>query len=606
MPSIKESSIRDLKQRISIQDVVAPVVSLKKAGSQFRGLSPFNAEKTPSFFISPDKGLFKCFSSGKSGDQISFVMETERLTFTEAVETLARRFNVTLEYEAGGQPREDRSLRQELFELHEAAADHFARLFWEDTPEAREIRDYWLRQRRFPEETARDYRIGLAPSDGGGLFQRLQGSFSPQALRESGLFFFRTAGPPRARFRGRLMIPIRDFQGRTIAFTARQMPFTPADDPAHEAKYVNSPETPLFTKGHVLFNLDRARLKAGPEAPFLMVEGQLDAIRCHQVGLETAIAPQGTGVTPDQIRLIARYAAPLHLLLDGDRAGREAALRVLPLALAQNVHLRFLTLPQGSDPDLFLLEGGPAAYQELVDRAEEPAGFACRSLVPDPDSATPEEKREACRRLFEWIAAADSASVREDYLQQIADSLRLPRPALSADFTRFLGQRRRRRPPPQAETQTATAPFSTAEEDLLSLCLHHPHLAPPLAAVLDHDWLPETSPAARLLNRLLAEVEHGEAESFEPDHLAETDEERSLLASLRFSPPDHDDPARVANMALQRLVRRYTEKKISEIDVEIARKARSLPADLNRLLEASTKLRHLKLNPPSLPVPEVL
>ena len=163
------------------------------------------------------------------------------------------------------------------------------------------------------------------------------------------------------RFRGRLMIPIRDHQGRISAFTARQLELTPQDDPSREAKYVNSPETPLFNKGALLFNMDRARMEVGPEVPFVMVEGQLDAIRCWSVGIKGVVAPQGTGITESQLRLIKRYEPRMLCLMDGDRAGMQAALRMLPIALAQGVETSFIPLNEGEDPDDFLKKRGPKA-----------------------------------------------------------------------------------------------------------------------------------------------------------------------------------------------------------------------------------------------------
>ncbi|MGH7997358.1 MAG: DNA primase, partial [Opitutaceae bacterium] len=250
MPVIKPSCLRDLKLRVNLADVVGRTVTLRKAGSRLKGLCPFHQEKTPSFHVNPDDGFYKCFGCGKSGDIISFVRETEQLTFTEAVEALGQRFGVPIEYEEGSGPTaEDRSLRQELFDLHEQACAFYHEAFRADLPAGESMRRYWTVERRFEPSLAEEFRIGAAPPDDGGLAARLwKRRYSEDALRQCGLFFIRdgaviSAGALRPRFRGRLMIPIRDHQGRVVAFTARQTVLTPADDPAHEAKYVNSPET---------------------------------------------------------------------------------------------------------------------------------------------------------------------------------------------------------------------------------------------------------------------------------------------------------------------------------------------------------------------------
>ncbi len=341
MPVIKDSCVRDLKLRVNLADVISRTVALRKAGAgRLKGLCPFHSEKTPSFHVDVDKGYYKCFGCGKAGDAISFVRETEQLSFTEAMEALGQRFGVPIEYEAGSGPtREERSLRQELFDLHEQAAAHFHAAFRAPAPAGEFMRAYWEGERRFTPELAEEFKIGAAAPDGGGLAAEiLRHKYSVEALRQCGLFFIRedaliTLGALRPRFRGRLMIPIRDHQGRVVAFTARQTALTPADDPAHEAKYVNSPETPIFTKGNLLFNLDRARTAVGEGRPFVMVEGQLDALRCWSVGLKTAVAPQGTSLTDGQIALLRRHHVEVECFFDSDAAGQKAALRMLPMAL---------------------------------------------------------------------------------------------------------------------------------------------------------------------------------------------------------------------------------------------------------------------------------
>jgi len=401
MPAIKPSCVRDLKQRVNLADVVSRVVTLRKAGgARLKGLCPFHNEKTPSFNVDTDKGFFKCFGCGKAGDAISFVRETEQLNFTEAVEALGQRFNIPIEYESGsgGPSREERSLRQEIYDLHEVAAEHFHQAFKAADATGEFMRKLWHEQRKFPLELADEFKIGAADATGSGLGAALlRRKFSEQALRQCGLFFIYddallTGAALRPRFRGRLMIPIRDHQGRVVAFTARQTELTPADDPAHEAKYVNSPETPIFTKSNLLFNLDRARSHVGEGHPFVIVEGQLDALRCWSVGLKTAFAPQGTSITEGQLVLLRRYHTQVECFFDSDSAGQKAALRFLPMALKAGLEVRFLTLAGAAklDPDLLFLERGLPAYDEVRRGAQSAMAFACRATLPDPAHATSE------------------------------------------------------------------------------------------------------------------------------------------------------------------------------------------------------------------------
>lgn len=613
MAVIKRASIQNLKTSVDIVDVVSSVVTLKRAGSKFKGLSPFNAEKTPSFFVSPDKGLYKCFSSGKAGDVISFVMETERLGFTEAVETLARRFNVTLEYESGGLSHEERSLRQELMDIHEEAAEVYREAFLSASDSGRFIRDYWTRARRFSEAVAEDFKIGFAPPDGGGLLERLRKRApSDEALRQCGLFFVRGNGQFVPRFRGRLMIPIRDQQGRVVAFTARQLTITPADDPAREAKYVNSPETPIFIKGQLLFNLDRARKEAGEGRPFLMVEGQLDAIRCWSEGLVTTIAPQGTGVTDTQLRLLRRHHAALECLLDGDRAGQQAALRLVPLALQEGIEVSFLPLADGEDPDQLVLEKGVDAIHELRTRRMSAMHFTVSALLPHPEAMSAQEIAAATREVFSIVHRNPSEVARVEYLGEVARLTGLSRQALEADFRHYSDVAARRAVAsatvvrPEDETATETAPaqpdeFGSPERDLLLLMLHFEALGKPLSELVDHTWIDTSTSAGRLLNQFLNDFEHDVwpgAENLD-DHL-ESDNDRGYIASLMFEAPEIDDPIKVANDGIRRIVSNFCAPKIRKIELEIAAKQRNFDDDLLSLLKRSEEFRRLKLNPPIL------
>ncbi|EIP96505.1 DNA primase, catalytic core [Opitutaceae bacterium TAV1] len=606
MPVIKPTCLRDLKLRINIVDVVGRVVTLRKAGSQFKGLSPFTQEKTPSFYVSPDKGFYKCFSTGKAGDIITFVRETEQLTFTEAVETLGKRFGVPIEYEegSGGPSREERSLRQELFDLHDLAAEHLHQVFREKGPAGDYMREYWTERRRFSMELADEFRIGATDAQGSGLAAAvLKKGFSEDAIRQSSLFYVRdgalpTLGTMRPRFRGRLMIPIRDHQGRVVAFTARQTDLTPKDDPSHEAKYVNSSETPIFTKGHLLFNLDRARQHAKDGHPFVMVEGQLDALRSWSVGIKTAIAPQGTAITEQQLHLLRRYHSQVECFFDGDKAGRAAALRFLPMALKAGLEVRFLAAAGDAkiDPDVLFLERGLAAYEDLRGSALGPMAFACRAILPDAVHASAEQKARAAQEVRGIVNHAESHVVRAAFLKEAAVFLRVDEAALLHDAAAHTGERFR---PVAAATAAsrageggvsgssgggsgaaiAAAPSfggmqafgHNPEHHLLWLCLHFEQFGPSISISLPHEWIDSTHTAGILLNRFLAEFEHGEWPGRDHlDGLLETDEERAMVASLLFDSMEVDDPSKVAIEAIQKLRARSIEPRLRQIDVALA------------------------------------
>ncbi|MBL9219001.1 MAG: DNA primase [Opitutaceae bacterium] len=618
MPVIKANSLRDLKNRVNIHDVVVRVVALKKAGGgRFKGLCPFHSEKTPSFNVSADKGFYKCFGCGKAGDVINFVMETEGLQFTEAVEAIAQRSGITLEYEegSGGPSKETRSLRQEIFDIHDLAADHYRQAFLATTPHGDFIRDYWVKNRKFTPELAEEFKIGFAPPEDSGLAAALlKRKFTEDALRQCGLFFMRdgalpTLGTMRPRFRGRLMIPIRDHQGRVVAFTARQLELTPADDPAREAKYVNSPETPIFTKSNLLFNLDRARSHAGEGHPFVLVEGQLDALRCWSVGLKTAIAPQGTSITDGQLALLRRYHPQVECFFDSDSAGQKAALRFLPMALKAGLEVRFLMLAGAEklDPDLLFLERGLAAYEEVKRGSLSAMDFACRSLLPGAATASAEQKSRAATALFEIIVQADSDVTRTSFLSEIAGFLRVAPGALERDLRTFQARQGGSRfasanatPAPVAQP-VADARGKATEAHLLFLCLHHESLLHALAHQLPHEWIDTSHTAGRLLDRILAEAAHnGWAGRENLDQLLETEEEKTLVASLLFEAAADDDLTKVANEGLRSLQRRFLEPRQRQIELEIASKGPDVESDLLSLLKQRAEITRQLRNPPKL------
>jgi len=639
MPRLKESCKQDLKLRINIVDVVSRVATPRRAGgNRFKALCPFHQERTPSFHFDSDKGFYKCFGCGKSGDIFSFVQETEGLNFTEAVEALAQRFNVALEYEegGGGPSREERSLRQELFDLHEFATEHLHQAFKGAGDAAKWMRDYWTTNRRFPAELADEFKIGLADAQCSGLGAAvLRKKFSEAAIRQCGLFYLyddalMTVQALKPRFRGRLMIPIRDHQGRVVAFTARQTALTPEDDKSREAKYVNSPETPIFTKGNLLFNLDRARAHAGEGKPFVMVEGQLDALRCWSVGLKTAIAPQGTSITEGQLLLLRRYHTELECFFDSDSAGQKAALRLLPLALKTGIEVRFLTLAgEGKvDPDLLFLEKGLAGYDEVKKGAFGGMQFMRRYVLPDARTATAERTQGAVREIYAVIAAADSELLRRRLLGEIAPALgalQVTPDVFERDFASFLAKggraaatgpaplaseaargdirREENDPGPAgdfANARPAPPPDDTAapERDLLLIVLHFEALGRALAAACPHDWVDERLPSGGLLNRFLAEFSEGQWPGRDHlDGLLETDAERALVASLLFEAPQIDDPAKVAIEGLTRLRTRALAPRLRQIDTLLAQAGTDNSFDATALLKERSELQRRLRSP---------
>jgi DNA primase len=446
----------------------------------------------------------------------------------------------------------------------------------------------------------------------------LKKKHSEDALRQCGLFFVREGailglGSLKPRFRGRLMIPIRDHQGRVVAFTARQTDLTPQDDPAREAKYVNSPETPIFSKSNLLFNLDRARSNVGEGKPFVLVEGQLDSLRSWSVGLKTAIAPQGTSITEGQLVLLRRYHTQVECFFDGDSAGQKAALRFLPMALKAGLEVRFLggATDTKIDPDLLFLEKGLAGYDEVRKGALSAMAFACRALLPSPETATPEQKARIAAELHALILNVESEVARSQFLAEAATLLKLPLSALQKDFdhqrVRHERQQASRPANPSAEEPIAIPPPKVATKDtpehhLLIMILHYEQLGNPLSRTLPHEWIDLTHTAGVLLNRFLAEFEQDAWPGRDHlDGLLENAEERALVASLLFETHQLDDPTKVINEGLRIIQARALEPRIRQIELALANTAADSNVDANSLLKELLDIKRQLRAPLRLP-----
>ncbi|RTL85622.1 MAG: DNA primase [Hyphomicrobiales bacterium] len=418
----------EIRARVPVSEVVRQKVKLKKEGREWRGLSPFNAEKTPSFYVNDQKGFFHDFSSGKHGDGFAFLMETEGLTFPEAVERLAALAGLPMPVETR-EEREQDVRRASLGEALEWAAEFFQKQL--ASPAGREARTYL--DRRQVSAVSRDkFRLGYAPPDRHALRDHLAGKgATAETMIEAGLLIH---GPdiavPYDRFRNRLMFPICDRAGRVIAFGGRAL------EADAQAKYLNSPETPLFHKGATLYNLHNARKAAHDAGAVIAVEGYMDVIALTAAGFPHAVAPLGTALTADQCQLLWRMAEEPILCFDGDKAGLKAAYRAVDTALpliGPGRTLRFALLPDGQDPDELLRAGGPAAVAQALDK---PLPLVDLLWVRETQGApldTPERRAGLERRLREVAAQIGDETLRRYYGQELSDRLaRLLGPAPAA------------------------------------------------------------------------------------------------------------------------------------------------------------------------------
>ncbi len=459
----------DIRDRVSVSEVVARKVKLGKRGREFVGLCPFHSEKTPSFTVSDEKGFFHCFGCGAHGDVIGFLMRGEGLPFPDAVEKLAALAGLPVP-ETSPADRAEAHRRATFLDALEAAARWF-----EDQLRGAAGRPAlaYLAERGLDEETIARFRLGFAPDARGALKSALVAAGMPEALLlECGLVGRGEAGDTYDRFRGRVMFPIADRRGRVVAFGGRALS-------GGEPKYLNSPETPLFHKGRLLYGLAQARQAAHERGEAIAAEGYMDVIALSQAGFRQAVAPLGTALTEDQIALLWQLAPEPILCFDGDAAGERAAaraaLRALPM-LQPGRSLRFALLPPGDDPDSLVRRTGPAALRDILDRARPLVDMLWDMEVGARPPDTPERRAGLRRRLAELVSTIADRTVAEAYRQEMwrrfeaafgfaaARGPRQPRPAHRS----LLGG--------QAARQGIQGLERGQQEALLAVLVNHPDL----------------------------------------------------------------------------------------------------------------------------------
>lgn len=442
---ISKSVLDDIRFRCDIVDVIDSYLTLPQKGTIIKALCPFHKEKTPSFNVNRQRQIFHCFGCGAGGDVFKFVMLYEHVDFVGAIKILAEKAGIPLQFEKGSEPSADKEL---LLTIHEEAAALFHRQLLQ-SPDAQIARDY-LHKRQITPEIIEDFMIGYAPDSWDFLLQWAQKKGHPlQKLDLAGLLIRREedrgATPYYDRFRGRVMFPIRNEQGRIVAFSGRTL----LQDPK-AAKYVNSPETPLFRKSHILYALDRARREIVETREAIICEGQIDVIRCHQAGFKTAVAAQGTAFTEDHARILKRYADGVVLVFDSDEAGRNAALKASVIFMQMGLAVRVASLPQGEDPDSIILKQGAPTFARALSQAVPAIDFQLNLLLSQEDIRTEVGMMKVSRAALTTISQSPNAIQRDVLVQTVARRLGISSDALNVELKHL----RRNTPPPAASTST--------------------------------------------------------------------------------------------------------------------------------------------------------
>lgn len=490
-----------------IVDVIGGYLPLKRAGGNFVALCPFHREKTPSFHVNPQRQIFHCFGCQKGGDVFAFVREYESLTFVEAVRRLAERAHIPLEFEQQPGERQARSRKETLLALHEQVTQRWQAALNNDA--AGQIARDYLARRGVAAEAIRLFRLGYAPDTWDDTVNWAKSKGHDLAIVEEGGLIIRKPGEGGApdryydRFRGRLMFPICDEQGRVIAFSGRILT---GDEKS--AKYVNSPETPLFTKGRVLFGLDKSKRALLNAGRVIVCEGQLDLIASYMAGVENVVAPQGTALTEHHCRVLKRYVDEAVLCFDSDAAGQNAALRALDDLLRSGLAIRVATVPAPDDPDSFIKTHGPMAFRQLIDQAQGFFDYLLQSLAVTHDPATDRGRAAIVRGMAKNLHKTGNAVLIDTYAQKTAQRLGVSAEAVRIEFGKARRDSPTRREPEDASPSTgepAAPPPSPHEFWLLRLVLGQDALATLAFAHLDLNWLNHAAVRDILERRLEAE-----------------------------------------------------------------------------------------------------
>ena len=586
------ATLEQIRAASDIIDVIGSYLPLKRAGANFVALCPFHKEKTPSFNVNSHRQIFHCFGCHKGGDVFAFVQEYENITFPEAVRRLAERAHLPLEFEKDPGQQKNRFLKETLLQIHEQITQRWQAALANEA--AGQIARDYLKRRGVSDEAVKLFRLGHAPDTWDDTVNWARNKSFELAMVEQAGLILRKEGSDHYydRFRGRLIFPIGDEQGRVIGFSGRVL-----GGDEKTAKYVNSPETPIFTKGRVFFGLDKSK-RALLDAGYAVVcEGQFDLIACYMAGVHNVVAPQGTALTAEHARILKRYVDELVLCFDSDAAGRNAAIRALDDLLASGLAIRVAAVPAPHDPDSFIKESGGAAFQQLIDRAEGFFDFYLNHLCATNDLGQDKGRLGVVRAMREALHKTGNAVLTDTYAQKTAQRLGVAVEAVRAEFKKIRS--------PQKVEATADAPLgapepqarpSTQEFWLLKLLLLDDELPDWAVARLDLNWV-QHAVVRRIISARLAAQPNGRWPSA-TTLLAELDDATARSLVTEALSEQREIPNRSQQLAdiTKRLRDQSVDRQLAQL-VQRMNQPDAPDSDRVELLKQQQALRQLKQKP---------
>lgn len=429
MPFYPTEFLERLQSEADIVNIISGYIPLKPAGRNFKALCPFHQEKTPSFMVSPEKQIYHCFGCGAGGGVISFIRDYERVDFAEAVKILAEKVGLPLP-----EVRLDQKLISKhkiLYQINSTATEYFWRKL--KSPIGKKAWSY-LQQRGIDKEIIDSFKLGYATPEWEGLLRYLtQKGFDQKDIERTGLVLPRQSGGYYDRFRDRIMFPIFDLKGRPVGFGGRIL----GQEDKKEAKYINSPQTEIFDKSHLLYGLDRAKEEVIKTEKIIIVEGYLDLLACFRAGIRNSTATLGTALTSSHLKMLARYCRTIIMIYDSDKAGEAAALRGLDLVLEHDLAVRLVNLPPGYDPDSFLAEYGTSALVKKIEESQNLFDYKINLLRQRYNLTDVEDRAAIAAEMLPTISKVNNQVLKSGYIRKLAEVLSVTEDAVLAELNRI-------------------------------------------------------------------------------------------------------------------------------------------------------------------------
>lgn len=465
---ITKETIDQIFSTIRVEEIIGEYVQLKRAGSNFKGLSPFHEEKSPSFVVSPSKQIWKDFSTGKGGTAISFLMEIENFTYPEALRHAAKKYGIEIKEDVKEYSEEQIQAQTErdiLYKIHEIANDFFQDQLWE-SEEGRMIAYSYFKERELRDDIIKKFQLGYSPEKKNAFTEfALEKAYSKEILEKSGLSIFPENSPSGIdRFRDRVVFPIHSFSGRVLGFGARIL-----KNNVKTAKYLNSPETEIYHKSNVLYGLNQGKQAISRKNLCLLVEGYMDVVSLHQSGIENVVASSGTSLTTEQIKLIKRLTENVTILFDGDNAGIKASFRSIDMLLSEGMNIRVLLFPDGDDPDSFARKHPQEFVENFIDKeAKDFIDFKAEILLRDAGS-DPIKKAEAIRDIVKSVAFVQNGLKREVYLKEVSNKFGLSEQSLFNELEIHKNTPNQERKPSSFQEKQAPQKLEVVQEALITI-----------------------------------------------------------------------------------------------------------------------------------------